>query len=284
MKNINLLLIFLISANYIAHLLVDYIFQTNNTVEHKKSNRIMVTNHIIPGFIVNFLGILALTKVLHWKQPVHNIGIITFIGCFAIWIIHYILDIIKVRLIQPKFNKFIHLDWISYVSDQIIHFIVILIVSFFEYKFIEKNNILLEISFNKNIIAALTMLCIIILITRFTQFLIKKILNSHFNNINSTLCLSFRSETLVEKKENALASGTSIGIMERLLILLAILNVSLFTPIITSIIALKSVTRFEKINSDSKYAEYYLLGSLISILSALFFSIIGKNIVNIILK
>lgn len=272
MKNMDLLLIFVIATNYLIHLSIDYIFQTNNTVKYKKSYKIMLKEHIIPGFLANFLSILMLFQLLNWKQPINSIdvGHTIFIGCLMIWMFHAGLDIIKVKVIQPKLKIYLHLDWISYIVDQILHFLFIFKVSFFEYKLIKKNNTLLENNFNKHTIAIIIIICVIILVTRFTQFLIKKILSSHFNE--------------KEKNKGILASGTTIGIIERLLILFSILNISLFTPIITSIIALKSVTRFEKINSDSKYAEYYLLGSLISILSALLFSLSGKNIISIILK
>lgn len=270
MKNIELLTISLILINYMCHLSIDFIFQTNNIVAQKKTSyTFMLKKHIIPGFLCNIAYLAIFDILIQWQKQNDFIKtiVISFLWSAIIWLLHIILDIIKVKIVESKESKYIHLDWISYILDQVVHFFIIYIISYHEWKLIKNDNILSITKYNKNILSLIILICIIILITRFTQFLIQKILNKHFtDNCNKTL-----------------ASGTSIGIIERLLILFAVIEQSLFTPIIAGIIALKSVTRFEKINKDSKYAEYYLLGSLISLLSALVFSTIGIYIIKMIL-
>lgn len=59
-------------------------------------------------------------------------------------------------------------------------------------------------------------------------------------------------------------TGTTIGIVERLLILLGTL-IGQLTPTLAGIIAIKSIGRFQQINDSSDYAEYYMVGSLLSI-------------------
>lgn len=274
MKNIELLTISLILINYICHLSIDFIFQTNNIVEQKKTSyTFMLKKHIIPGFLFNIAYLVIFNILIQWeKQDDLLQTIVVFcLGSAIIWLLHIGLDITKVKIIKSKMSNYIHVDWISYILDQGIHFLIIYIISYYESNLVRNSNVLSITNYNKNLLSLSVLICTIILITRFTQFLIQKILQKHFNDNTDT-------------DNKTLASGTSIGVIERLLILFAVIEQSLFTPIIAGIIALKSVTRFEKINKDSKYAEYYLLGSLISMLSALVFSTIGIYIIKMILK
>jgi hypothetical protein len=68
-------------------------------------------------------------------------------------------------------------------------------------------------------------------------------------------------------KSDNVKAGRLIGILERMLIVI-LLIVGQYTAI-GLVFAAKSLTRFDKISKDSKFAEYYLIGTLLSILIAI---------------
>ncbi|WP_371190444.1 hypothetical protein [Weissella viridescens] len=78
-----------------------------------------------------------------------------------------------------------------------------------------------------------------------------------------------KKEKTESTQKISIAKGSTIGMVERFLLVIAVFNIDMFTPIFAGIIALKTLTRFEKINKEPKYAEYYLFGSLVSLLTGL---------------
>lgn len=293
-----LLLIGLVAINYLSHLFTDYVIQTNQVVEKKLENNksgyiILFFKHIIPGFIVNLISsILFLYTYFDFKLIIiwDSILKITTI-LFVLWMVHMLTDTIKIIVIKNLTHNR-HLEWVSYILDQVIHFIEVCISSYLMFLCTKHFIPLADKNNNINIIVVLIIICSILLNTRFAQFLIAKVLSSNTHEIlkehnyyitikNISLCEAKLNhyQNKSEIKENDLASGTTIGIMERLLILFGVFNENTLTAILAGIIALKSVTRFDKISKDSKYAEYYLLGSLLSILIALIISFISLLIV-----
>ncbi|HHW70209.1 MAG TPA: hypothetical protein GX392_02550 [Clostridiales bacterium] len=70
-----------------------------------------------------------------------------------------------------------------------------------------------------------------------------------------------------EEKDTIEGAGAVIGILERLLLSI-LLYYNQFGSI-GLVFTAKSVARFEKISKEPTFAEYYLIGSLYSILSVL---------------
>lgn len=110
----------------------------------------------------------------------------------------------------------------------------------------------------------LVAVCDIITIQGFKK-LIKKIMNTDGKEGEPEVGNTQESEVKkVEEPKKGLMTGTTIGIVERLLILLGTL-IGQLTPTLAGIIAIKSIGRFQQINDSSDYAEYYMVGSLLSI-------------------
>jgi len=63
------------------------------------------------------------------------------------------------------------------------------------------------------------------------------------------------------------STGKYIGILERLLIFILVLTNSLEG--VTFLFAAKSITRYKRISEEQGFAEYYLIGTLLSIVWAL---------------
>ncbi len=73
------------------------------------------------------------------------------------------------------------------------------------------------------------------------------------------------SAPVAADEQNALAAGRSIGILERSLILIGILTAR--WEVVAGVIALKTVARYKELDKQLN-AEYFLIGSLASILWA----------------
>lgn len=76
--------------------------------------------------------------------------------------------------------------------------------------------------------------------------------------------------------EKDIKAGQQIGNMERLL-MLALLSLGQYTAI-ALVFTAKSVTRYNRIANDQSFAEYYLLGTLYSILVVIAVHIVGMLI------
>jgi len=63
------------------------------------------------------------------------------------------------------------------------------------------------------------------------------------------------------------STGKYIGMLERLLIFILVLTNSLEG--VTFLFAAKSITRYKRISEEQNFAEYYLIGTLLSIIWAL---------------
>lgn len=83
---------------------------------------------------------------------------------------------------------------------------------------------------------------------------------------NSIFKLFFRKYQ-VETNEDSNGAGSIIGIMERILMIM-FLSVQQYTAI-GFVLTAKSITRFDRITKDSKFAEYYLIGTLYSVMIAI---------------
>jgi hypothetical protein len=108
------------------------------------------------------------------------------------------------------------------------------------------------------------------------------------NEVNILIRYQFRIFDLVPKKvdENSnnliidqreYNAGRIIGILERLIIYIAVLKNQF--AIIGFIFAAKAFTRFKELD-ERKFAEYVLIGTLISILLAILVALIVKILLN----
>ena len=77
-----------------------------------------------------------------------------------------------------------------------------------------------------------------------------------------------------DDNQELLKAGSTIGILERVLILI-LLMFDQYTAI-AFILTAKSITRYNKISENPAFAEYYLIGTLSSVIIAVLASLIAK--------
>jgi hypothetical protein len=230
----------------LAHIIGDFIFQSQKWVkdkEEKKVKSIKLYFHI-GVHIILLLCVFQFNLKKHW------------LGFLLIIISHYIIDVIKLYLQKKKTKR------IWFFADQILHIIVLLIVS----------NLYVDFSFSmQNIITEknLLLLIFILLIISVSSVIIKIII------------IQWNPESKKEDDDSLEKAGRYIGILERLFVFIFI--ITNHWEAIGFLLAAKSVFRFGDLTSskDRKLTEYILIGTLLSFGFAIFLGVLYLYILNL---
>lgn len=267
----------------IAHLIGDFFLQPVKLVEQKKNS--------IKGLIIHtiiYTLMIALVLLLFG-----NIWEITFLT-FLIFISHFVIDCVRIEI--NKNNKNNNIRFYSFVIDQLIHVLILVINAFIIESdlnvigmFFYDIEILREIGFNNIINYSLSILIVLkpssIFIKYFFDFIfIKKEKNftDEKENIITSYNLIISNENKVEKKieisqqkvvdnlkeknNDSDNIGSLIGILERVIILL--LGALELYGSIALVLTAKSLARFKQLE-NKKFAEKYLVGTLMSLIIAI---------------
>lgn len=218
----------------IPHILCDFYFQMKN--ENK---------------IIQYLISYCITYLCFIKLMIKGLNSILLI---FIAIVH-----VGIKFIFLKASK----NTVSFSVEQLLHIIIIFITS---YCYIEKQ---INISLNDWTIAfmQITNISIIDLITiSFKLMFIHKPVNAFISIIMNSYKIN------IKKEKNDINAGRIIGTLERIIILLLV-SIKQYSSI-GLVLTAKSVARYDKISKDQYFAEYYLLGTLLSTICVLFISFI----------
>ena len=223
------------------HLLGDYYFQNGDLAGRKNQSAAKLAEH---GLIYLIISVICIV-------PIFDIGIL--VAAVILSLSHIAIDILKCiyirRLIAteeypPARERSI------YLADQFLHIVFILIISFI----ITANEI--EISLLPAVadvseiievpyISVISWGVIILLVWKPANVTIKQL-----------LCLNR------PKEEEGKKAGGFIGLLERLIILL-FLSIGQYSAI-GLVLTAKSIARYDEISKNKDFAEYYLLGTLLS--------------------
>lgn len=262
----------------IAHFIGDYYLQTKHLAKIKDNLFRGVLQHIFL-YCVPFLFIWIFT----------GLGDILWKSVLCICIIHLIIDSIKflykAKIIKRIKNKsFIVKERTLYLVDQSIHLISIIIIcfigrkitltpllpidAFFQYMNIDSHKlfqwILLLFIIGKPVNISFKKL--------FTGLKPSDYVISHYNRKEIRLSVAaidnskeFDKTTIVGIEEKN--AGQYIGFLERILIVI-FLSIGQYASI-GFIMTAKSIARYDKISKSQEFAEYYLIGTLASLIAAL---------------
>lgn len=256
----------------LAHLLTDFVFQTEKMDSRKHGNDNIVKHKAILLHSAYFLLTSVGFVLLYWwifevKLSWVFLGLITFLAAS-----HYLIDLLKVQITCKRFSK---TDtgkpesncplWLL-LLDQAIHILLIIIVSYFAFAklwfpllpvgaFVNINSWFPLLSLT-TIQKAIIILCLMIFISKFTNVIIQKILKLT------------KMEAVDNEKE--IKIGRYIGTTERILTVIAIIANTY--EAVAILFASKTAIRFGQMDKSQEYRDYYILGTL---LSALFGIIIG---------
>lgn len=231
----------------LAHILGVFYFQSQKLSEQKEKSLSKVLLH---GIIYSLVCLIVII-------PVINIWLI--IAAAFISITHLIINLLKLMIVN-RFNKVNkEITRIIYIIDQIMHIIFIFIASIF----VALNSSSLNISpwidnifkvMEINKLQALSWLLLILIAWKPTNITIKKALSSYKPVENN-------------EEETVINAGSFIGFLERMAILL-FLSINQYSAI-GLVLTAKSIARYNKISESKEFAEYYLLGTLLSTIFAI---------------
>lgn len=229
------------------HILGDFYFQSEKMASSKNNK---LSSLLLHGFI--FLSTSLIVII-----PVYNNCLVLF--SIIMSAIHFIIDFIKSLYFHKcKKNNKSYNEIKVYVADQILHIITILTISYLAFIKLGELNLLNCIN---NIFLTAEVPAVALLKLILTMLIIWKPANITVR----ILMIPYRPEEGSDEKNNK--AGKLIGILERIIIctFLAINQFSAIGLVLTA----KSIARYDKISKSQVFAEYYLLGTLISTLIAL---------------
>jgi len=236
------------------HFINDFIIQNDELVIKKREQN--KTYHL---YHASIQGIISLIFLL-----VNKVNLKDSISIFLILIIsHFFIDFSKIYLDSNNFRlkegiilKTKNLN--LFLLDQVSHIgIIYILCNYYLSSYIVSNKI-----FNFFTKKHLLIILFYILGTYFSSVLIVKILDLiYYHNKN------YRDEFKINKEINEnIKVGKYIGILERGFVLIVYFfsnDLKISLSAITVLLAIKSITRF-KLMEEKEFAEYYLLGSLLS--------------------
>ena len=229
----------------IAHLLADFVFQTNGMVKGKREKGPMSSQFRWHLVIVAMLTYLLIADWANWWAPI------------AMAIAHGIIDWIKISI--KKDNM-----WI-YLGDQFAHFISIILL----WMLLIPKSFAEMIDLNSFEFHSTFLIIAIAYIIVASGVLIGYLTKSWQEQLSDK-----------QNQESLKDAGKWIGIIERLLILTFIIF-NQWEPI-GFLLAAKSVFRFGdlKKGKEQKKTEYILIGTLLSFTLAIFIGLLVQLMIN----
>lgn len=260
---------------FVCHLLSDFVLQSNNTAKIKEQ-KIKCSKKRYKALGKHILYLLIMTAIVYGVQyklfsPSLNFEVIIY-SSLCIAFLHFFIDLIK-----PFINIFDQYDFKKlyiYLFDQLLHVFSIYIVLIFTLP--RKIYLIFQLDqLNGYVASKETILFWIV-----SVFIIATFFGAYFIK----LFLTAMELDPIEDSERSTTGSTGypgigriIGLLERSLIIILVVADS-YSGVAT-VIALKSIARFKSIEDNKEFAEYYLIGNLLS----LTFSIIGGLIIKFLL-
>ncbi|WP_342505026.1 DUF3307 domain-containing protein [Sporosarcina sp. FSL K6-2383] len=286
----------------LAHLVADFWLQTDAMVKNKMKN---LKKHMFHHLLTTGLAL-----VIIWGYFYHFTNIFSYLLLPLAFIVvsHLVIDILKLKLldtIKAKDSNSLKKLWF-FLVDQLLHITMLLITCllFFQMTAPKMVTSILQLFSEENGVSSLgvvnTFLFIVILFILATSVsghiinLLVGTLPSEFANFEGEFTLNHQLTEAKSSRQSKSESnfteqyhyftyssplpsrGRLIGYVERLLVI-SLTIVSAY-PSIAFIIAAKSIARFKQLD-DRNWAEYFLLGTLSSILLGLVLGLFAKKII-----
>ena len=250
--------------SFIGHVLGDYYLQSDKTA-HGKNERF--------SKLLYHAGIYTLPFVLLFLifGMSYRLGVYFLLICA----VHFIIDLIKFiiyksGLFRISSKKYRAKEFLVYAIDQSLHIVSILLISI--YFKIPASQIQIA-PFIKDFLKAIKLDMILALKWILLLLCIYKPTNVTFVKAFSNYKPDTKedSSNIVPSRNVAInkKAGAIIGLLERVLIVIFI-NIQQYSAI-GLILTAKSIARYDSISKSQDFAEYYLIGTLTSLLSAILF-------------
>lgn len=235
-----------------AHMLGDYYLQSPRTAEKKRTR--------YPALLLHCLLYALPFALLLFLLPLQPHA---YLLCAAAALLHWLIDSLKFLWERSASKKVPPAQ--AFLIDQGLHLICLLMLAY----------LMAVQGLSLRLPAAMASVFLVTGMVPYSLFKWGCILlcigkpSNIFIRQSVALC---RGKGTAESTDKGLRAGRYIGTIERLIILifLAIEQYSAIGLVLTA----KSIARYEKISKSQDFAEYYLLGTLLSTLCVILFSLI----------
>ncbi len=227
------------------HILGDYYFQGEKLAEEKCLSLRKVLRH---NLIYLLVGLVLCLPVFTWAM---------LISVIVLSLLHAVIDLVKYRMMKKYYQGGMtdRVRSTSYMLDQGLHLLCIFGIAVMmtllraEVYFPSRIRVLIE-NAGINLYGILIWVVLLLLIFKPANITIKQLL------------YAYRPEETEVAGEGHKNAGAFIGSLERLIILI-FLSLGQFSAI-GLVLTAKSIARYNRIAEDKEFAEYYLLGTLLS--------------------
>ena len=235
-----------ILALYLGHLLMDFVFQSQRLVEQKRCGKLSAYG--LHG-LIHFFSTTAITGFV-LRGSIFALR--TYVVIVALTIFHLLIDLAKMQLAA----KYSACDGPgAYIGGQVLHFVAVVFAAWLlppDVPFRELGTLLQTARTMPNRILAVPVIYVGVIFGG--GYLIRFLVRSLAENIKGQ-----SHERPSGQLENA---GLYIGWLERFLVITAIMVQSPAT--VGLILTAKSIARYPEFKSE-RFAEYFLIGTLLSI-------------------
>jgi hypothetical protein len=237
-------------ALYLAHLLADFLFQTHRLVEYKRRAR--PAAYLVHGFI-HYLS-AAVIAGLFVRGSILSLK--THLVIAGLTLVHLLIDLGK--------NQFAAKGWINdgaraYVSDQLLHFLTIGMAAWLLSPAVPGSELNALIQWFRAMPSKFLAVPVIYIGVIFGGGYLIRFLTQF-------LAEGLKTQSPEKTGEQLQNAGLYIGWLERFLVLTALLLQSPAT--VGLIMTAKAIARYPEFKSE-RFAEYFLIGTLLSISMAL---------------
>ena len=228
----------------LAHALTDFVFQPDSLAENKGKITVLLV-HTLIFFVVSAVILLP------------DLSYQTVTALVSLAVFHGFIDTLKNRVQKGTAKT----HWLFFLGDQALHVLGILGVVFFldRERFLAWINLLSTCWSDPSLFL-------------FVSFFVVIVFGGGF--FTAVLCKGFLGRLSSEKRPGIERAGRYIGILERSLVLTAMLFGKM--EFIGYIFAAKSIARYPEMKEGTDFAEYYLIGTLTSISIAFFGGLLLK--------
>jgi len=237
-------------AIYLAHLLTDFVFQTDRLLEQKRHGK--PTAYLVHGAIYYLSAVIIAGFVLRGSL----LSVRTHLVIAALTLFHLLIDLGKIQLARkyPGCDE----SW-AYVGDQLLHFLSVGFAAWMLSPILplsELSGPFQEVRAIPNKFLAVPVIYVGVVFGG--GYLIRFLIRS--------LAEGLKSHSPDRSSDQLQNAGLYIGWLERFLVVTALLLQSPAT--VGLILTAKSIARYPKFKSEG-FAEYFLIGTLLSISMAL---------------
>ena len=239
----------------IVHVLCDFYFQTEKTARYKQEKLKWVIMHSVMYTGIAVIMILILAPGVPW------IWVLAFVMS------HAVIDILKFiicncTLTRERWKESHHSS--VFIADQIAHLLVIFMITYFMGKY-QMNSL-----FNEHMIEIFDAFGVSEMV--FLSWVLKILLiHKPANVLVANILYKYKPEEKKSGDSKDKNAGRFIGTLERVIMTIFI-SINQYSAV-GLVLTAKSIARYDKISKNQTFAEYYLLGTLLSTIYAICISL-----------